>query len=241
MTLHMNLIDGEWVKGEAVPEPQPVQRQGGGRRVRPRHRRGRRSARSPRPRRRSRPGRARGRWSGTACCARPPTRSSRARRSSAGCLSREEGKTLAEGIGETVRAGADLRLLRRRGLRLAGETRALGAARRRRRDDARGGRRGRADHAVELPDRHPGLEDRAGARLRQHRGASSRPTWCRAAPGRSSTSCTAPACRRACSTSSWARARWSARRSSTARTSSAISFTGSQGDRHARRRGERQA
>ena len=36
-------------------------------------------------------------------------------------MSREEGKTLAEGIGETVRAGADLRLLRRRGLRLAGE------------------------------------------------------------------------------------------------------------------------
>ena len=29
-------------------------------------------------------------------------------------LSREEGKTLAEGIGETVRAGADLQVLRRR-------------------------------------------------------------------------------------------------------------------------------
>ena len=33
----------------------------------------------------------------------------------------------------------------------------------------RAARRGRGDHAVELPDRHPGLEDRAGARLRQRR------------------------------------------------------------------------
>jgi hypothetical protein len=31
-------------------------------------------------------------------------------------------------------------------------------------------RRRRPDHALELPDRHPRLEDRAGARLRQHRG-----------------------------------------------------------------------
>ena len=48
------------------------------------------------------------------------TRSWRARTSSAALLSREEGKTLAEGIGETVRAGADLRFLRRRGAAAGG-------------------------------------------------------------------------------------------------------------------------
>ena len=100
---------------------------------------------------------------------RSATRSSRARTSSAGCSSREEGKTLPEGIGEAARAGQIFQFF-------AGEVRAprrrearLGAARRRRRDHARAGRRGRHHHAVEFPDRDPGLEDRAGARLRQLR------------------------------------------------------------------------
>ena len=48
-------------------------------------------------------------------------------------------------------------------------SRALGPAGRRRGNHARANRRGRADHAVELSDRDPGLEDRAGARVRQHR------------------------------------------------------------------------
>ena len=84
-------------------------------------------------------------------------------------LTREEGKTLKEGIGETTRAVQILRYF-------AGEAqqptrRALPV------DEpadpalhrARAARRRRRDHPLELPDRDPGLEDRAGARLRQHR------------------------------------------------------------------------
>ena len=116
-------------------------------------------------------------------------------------LSREEGKTLPEGIGEVARAGQIFKFFAGECLRLAGDMLAVGAAGHRRRGHARAARRRRPDHAVELPDRDPGLEDRAGAGLRQLRRASSRPTWCRAAPGRSPTSSRAPACRRACSTS----------------------------------------
>ena len=109
-----------------------------------------------------------------------PTSSSRRRRSSlrraasrsaVDQLTREEGKTLKEGIGETGSLAAQiLRVLRRRGA--AAERRALPL-----RDEsqhpplhrARAARRRRADHPLELPDRDPGLEDRPGARLRQHR------------------------------------------------------------------------
>ena len=42
------------------------------------------------------------------------------------------------------------------------------------------GRRRRHHHAVEFPDRHPRLEDRAGALPTATRSCSSRPTWCRA-------------------------------------------------------------
>ena len=151
---------------------------------------------SPPPRRRSRPGRARGRSSGTACCARRRTRSLARKEELGRLLAREEGKSLPESIGETVRAAQIFDFFAGECLRLTGETVPSVRPGRRRRDDARGGGGRRADHALELPHRHPGLEDRAGARLRQHGGASSPPTWCRAAPGRSSTSCTAPGCRR---------------------------------------------
>ena len=114
---------------------------------------------------------------------------------------------------------ADLRLLRRRGAAADRRDGAERAAGRRRRDDARGGRRRRHHHAVEFPDRHSRLEDRAGALPRQHGRVQAGRPGARLRPGRSSTSCTAPACPRACSTSSWARARWSARRCSTAPTS----------------------
>ena len=85
-------------------------------------------------------------------------------------LSREEGKTLVEGVGETVRAAQIF-------LFFAGEVPAAGRressldpSRRRCRDHARAARRHRPHHAVEFPDRHSGLEDRARARLRQLRG-----------------------------------------------------------------------
>ena len=88
----------------------------------------------------------------------------------------------------------------------------LRAAGRRRRDHPRAGRRRRPDHAVELPDRHSGLEDRAGARLRQLRRVQAGRSRAGDRPMRWPRSSPAPACRRACSTSSWAAARWSARR-----------------------------
>ena len=94
----------------------------------------------------------------------------RARTSSGALLSREEGKTAGRGHRRD-------RARRRRSscsspasaLRLAGEKLASVRPGRRRRDHARAGRRRRPDHAVEFPDRDSGLEDRAGARLRQLR------------------------------------------------------------------------
>ena len=73
-----------------------------------------------------------------------------------------------------------------------GEQLPLGAAGRRGRDHARAGGRRRRHHAVELPDRDPGLEDRAGARLRQLRRVQARRARARAAAGRSPTSSRGP-------------------------------------------------
>ena len=78
-------------------------------------------------------------------------------------LSREEGKTLPEGIGEVARAGQIFKFFGGEALRLAGEKIRVGAPGRRRRGDARAGRRCRHHHAVEFSDRDSGLEDRAGA------------------------------------------------------------------------------
>ena len=89
-------------------------------------------------------------------------------------LAREEGKTLAEGIGETVRAGQIFLFFSGEALRLAGEKLAFGASRHRCRDDARAAGRHRPHHALEFPDRHSGLEDRAGVGLWQLRGAEAR-------------------------------------------------------------------
>ncbi len=85
-------------------------------------------------------------------------------------LSREEGKTLAEGIGEAARAGQIFEFFAGEALRLTGEIvpsvrPGLGVEITR----EPVGRR-RHHHAVEFPDRHSGLEDRAGALLRQHGG-----------------------------------------------------------------------
>ena len=84
-------------------------------------------------------------------------------------LSREEGKTLPEGIGEVVRAGQIFKFFAGEALRLAGE----------KIPSVRPGvdvevtreprRRGRHHHAVEFSDRDSGVEDRAGAVLRQLR------------------------------------------------------------------------
>ena len=84
-------------------------------------------------------------------------------------LSREEGKTKPEGIGEAARAGYIFKFFAGEALRAHGELVPSVRPGHRRRDHARAGGRRRHDHAVELPDRDPGVEDRAGARLRQLR------------------------------------------------------------------------
>ena len=84
-------------------------------------------------------------------------------------LAREEGKTLPEAIGEVDPRRADFRFLRRRGAAHSRREARQRAARCRHRTDARGGRRRRHHRAVEFPDRHSRLEDRARARLRQLR------------------------------------------------------------------------
>ena len=115
-------------------------------------------------------------------------------------LSREEGKTLPEGIGEVDARRPDLPVLRRRMPAPGRRKAAVRAARRRYRDHARADRRRRPDHALEFPDRHPGLEDRAGAGLRQLAWCSSRPNSCRPRPMRCPRSSSGPACPPACST-----------------------------------------
>ena len=144
-------------------------------------------------------------------------------------LSREEGKTLAEGIGETIRAAPDIRFFCRRGAAPDRRDCAERAAGCRCRGHARGGRRRRHHHAMEFPDRHSRMEDRAGALPRQHGGVQARRTGsglvlgdrrhtapCRTAEGRAQPGDGQGFCRRP-------------GRCSTAPTCRAITFTGSVG------------
>ena len=73
-------------------------------------------------------------------------------------LSREEGKTLAEGTGEVMRAARILKYFAGEALRRHGQTLEFDAAGDRRRNLSRSGRRLRADHAVEFPDRDSRVE-----------------------------------------------------------------------------------
>ena len=67
-------------------------------------------------------------------------------------------------------------------------------------DLSRGGRRFRPDHALEFPDRDSGLEERAGAGLRQHGGAEARQRRRRPSPTRWPRSSRRRRACRACST-----------------------------------------
>ncbi len=104
-------------------------------------------------------------------------------------------------------------VLRRRGL--AGRRRRAAGqhAERHAIQPARAARRGRGDHAVELPDRHPGMEDRAGARRTATPWSSSRLRRRRSRRCGWSSAWWTPACRPASSTSSPAPAPSSAARS----------------------------
>ena len=85
------------------------------------------------------------------------------------------GRQDAAGSDRRSRArGADIRLLRRRDAAHSGREDGQRAPGGRYRDHARSRRRRRNHRAVEFPDRDSRLEDRAGARLRQHRRLQAR-------------------------------------------------------------------
>ena len=180
MAVQQNYIAGEWIGGGAVIATST-------RRTRPTSSASTRApiaaqverARSMRPpARRFPPGRGRRRRSAPMRSTRSATRSSRARTSSAAAVARGRQDAARGRSARPARAGQIFKFFAGEALRLAGREARLGAPGHRGRDHARAGRRRRHHHAVELPDRHPGLEDRAGARLRQHASSSSPPIWC---------------------------------------------------------------
>ena len=167
--LHRNFIDGQWVEGGSVSRDiNPSEHRRRRRRVhlrRPRaggigHRRRQGRLRRLPPQLPAAPlrgaGQDRHRDPGPQGGARPPA------------LPRG-GQDPARGHRRGRPGRADLQVLRRRGAARHRRDRALGPPRRHRRRHPRAGRRRRPDHALELPDRDPGLEDRAGAGLRQLR------------------------------------------------------------------------
>ena len=95
------------------------------------------------------------------------------------------GQARAEGVGEVAARAPHLPVLRRGGAAAAGGARAAACGRASTSTCCREplGVVGR-HHAVELPDRDPGVEDRAGARLRQRGGLQARRAGAGAAPGR---------------------------------------------------------
>ena len=164
-----NFIGGEWVdaaSGETFETTQPRDRRGD-RRLPDVGRRGRR------PRGRGGEGGVRG------VAARPgaaprrdPLPLRRAPRRAQGRARRADGARDGQGAarGRRRRPGSDRHELLhgRRGPAPLRPDDAVGAARQVQHERAHADRRRRRDHAVELPDRDPVLEDRARARLRQH-------------------------------------------------------------------------
>ena len=173
MTLHSNLIDGEWVGGEAIPNINPsnlgdvVGEYARATAADAAAAIGAAKAAFPA-------------WSRSAplerhAVLRKAADEIVARKEELGrLLAREEGKSLPESIGETIRAAQIFDFFAGECLRLTGETvpsvrPGVGVEITREPVGVVG-----ADHAVELPDRHPGVEDRAGAGPRQHGGAEAR-------------------------------------------------------------------
>ena len=165
-----NYIGGEWVdaaSGETFEIGQPGRRRAA-RRLPEVGRRRTSTAPSPRRRRRSR--------TGGSCPA--PKRGeilfrfaqlvTEHKAELTDLMTHEMGKVKAEAGGD-VQEAIDMTLLHgRRGPPPVGPDDAVRAARQVQHERAHADRRRRRDHAVELPDRDPVVEDRAGARLRQH-------------------------------------------------------------------------
>ena len=89
-------------------------------------------------------------------------------------LTREEGKTVKESMGEIQRTINILEYTAAEGRRIGGQHGAVGAAPQLLLHAAPAARRGGLHHALELPGGHPGLEDRARAGRRQHRRLQAR-------------------------------------------------------------------
>ena len=168
MELHANLIDGDWVEGEAVPNVNPANTaEVVGHYARATAADAERAIAAAKA--------AFPAWSRSG----PLERHAVLRKAADEITARKEeigtpalargGQDAGRGHRRDGAGGADLRLLRRRVPAALRRDPAVGAARRRRRDHPRGGRAGRAHHPLELPDRDPGLEDRPGAGLGQHR------------------------------------------------------------------------
>ena len=100
----------------------------------------------------------------------------------AGLICREVGKPITEARGEMARAVAILRFYAQVCLDPDGESYPLRRRPLAARHPPRAARRGRADHALELPAGDPGLEARAGACLRQRLRAEAVAAALRPAP-----------------------------------------------------------
>ena len=134
-------------------------------------------------------------------------------------MSREMGKVKAEAGGD-VQEAIDMSLyMAGEGRRLFGQTTPSELPRQVPDERPDADRRRRRDHAVELPDRDPVLEDRARRSSAATRSSSSRPRTRRCSPSGSSSCSPRRACPRASSTSCTGSARRSATRSSSTRTS----------------------
>ena len=116
-------IGGQWIGADGTLESlQPVEHRRGGRPLPRRRRRTRSPRRSPRPRTRSRAGRAPRPKCAPTCCDKAGE-ALFARSAEIGeLLAREEGKTRAEGIGETLRAARIFRYFAGEALRRHGQT-----------------------------------------------------------------------------------------------------------------------
>ena len=170
-TAFPNLIDGRSVEStDRTPDINPSNIQRHRRRVRPRDTRGRRARGGRRPGRPSASGRCRTRRSDSTFSIAPARRSWRARKSSGGSCRASRGSRWPTAMGEAGRAGAIFKYLRRRGGAHPRRQARLGAARASR-SRSRASRSGVVGphHAVELSAGDSGVEDRAGARLRQLR------------------------------------------------------------------------